>query len=156
MEVILQILAVIALGAFIFLAFSIISTLKKVNITLDKTAQNIDNLTNDITQTKQKVFITLDSINEIKQHLVVTLDNFSESSKKLNLSLVNVDRVTSEVVQTIDGIQNTANKFIDVIQPIEVVIDYALRKFMPGVSFTTKFVKAINRGISTFSSKMAK
>jgi gas vesicle protein len=156
MTLVIQILGIISLISIILLAYVGISTLSQLKKTIENSEPKIDKLINEIGKIADKTSVTLDTVNEFKGNLSETLKNIDVLTIKLKGSVDNFDTMSEQITHSIISIQKTGSKFIDLIEPIESVIEQTLSKFVPTINATTKIFSAVSKGFGAFSNRIKK
>ncbi|MDT3741273.1 MAG: hypothetical protein RO257_17435 [Candidatus Kapabacteria bacterium] len=150
----LQILGIIALVSFVFLAFVAVSALSQLKQTFEKVDMKLDLITRELIDFKSKSILTLSSIDELSNDFSVSLEGINKINEKILISLDGFDKMSYQITSSVDAIHNTGKKIVDIVEPIELVIESVIGTFLPKISATGKFFKALNKGFNTFSNKV--
>ncbi|MDX9790304.1 MAG: hypothetical protein WC313_01110 [Candidatus Kapaibacterium sp.] len=150
----LQILGIVALISFIFLALVIASTMTGIKKTIDNADRKLDKLSRDFDEVKVKTIQTLESVNELKDDLSGTLKGINEINGKVLDSLGHFNDMSKQITTSVNALQHTGSKLINLVEPIEIALETTIQKFMPGINAASKLFNAVGRGIATFSGRI--
>jgi uncharacterized protein YoxC len=142
MELLFQILALIAIVSFIVLTFVAIIAIKNARTTLDELSKDFKKLSSDFAEIKVRSIETFDDAKELKIKAIETLSRY--------------DKVSESIIETSDNVKNNSKRILNTFEPYSELIDEVYYKIAPPVKRTTTTVRAISKAINAFMERLSR
>lgn len=137
----LIIAAILMCIAFIFMALSIIDAVKSYKNLAENAQKNLDLISRDTAELKNRAIQSLDELSLVKTKLVKVLDDVSDLKR--------------EIVESLDSIQNLAKTVDSSAQDIGMKVENLFKKLEPFENLTkvlySMVANPINNSINVFN-----
>jgi len=128
MDILLEILASLALVAFVILTIYAMVSLRALVRVMNDSRNSLAQITSDISQLKDK--------------LVVSLDN--------------IDKATLDMEGTINRLENHVNTILGSVDPFVKLSQYVYQKVAPPITTSALLISGISKAVTTFVNLLSK
>ena len=135
----LRILAYAVVVIFAGLGLYLIFTLRKISNMLDVTEKNIKDLSVNLSGNLNKM---TDDISELKDKVIESLDG--------------VDNLTDQLVESTKSIDGQVNRLFNTLEPAEVLIKTVVHKIFPPVNQLASLITASSKALNAFLGVLTK
>lgn len=150
----LIIVAILAGIAIIFAALSIIDAVKSYKLLAESAQKNIDTITRDISELKNRIMLSLDELSIVKSKLGRVLDDISDLKRDIAQSLNSVESLARTIDNSAQEVGGKVEQLFNKLEPLENLSKALYALIANPINNSLSLFNATKRAISTFKQKL--
>ncbi len=150
----LIIAAILTCIAFIFMALSVIDAVKSYKNLAESAKKNIELISRDTAELKNKAIQSLDELSVVKTKLVKVLDDVSDLKNEIVDSLHSVESLAKTVDNSAKDIGTKVETLFKKLEPLENLTKLLYSMVANPINNSISIFNATKKALSAFSGKL--